>query len=69
MQEFNVERRNWLRIMYDKCKYCINCYLNDTFWADKTTGKSKSMNAYSMGLSTCTILNEFVVQNDKAVCT
>lgn len=68
-EQFNVGPRCWLRTMYEKRNHWVKCFLNDIFWAGMITmGRSESMNAYFNGyLHSNTMLNEFVVQYDKAV--
>lgn len=68
-QEFNVEPNCWLRTMYEKREHWVKCYLEDIFWVGMTTtGRSESMKAYFDGyLDSNTMLNEFVVQYNKAV--
>lgn len=71
LMQFDVEPRCWLRTMYEKRHHWIKCYLNDTFWTGmSTTGRSESINAYFDGyVNSNTMLNEFVVQYDKAIRT
>lgn len=49
-EEFNVEPRNWLQIMYDKCQHLIKCYLNDTFWIGMTTTTGARVRCRSRGV-------------------
>lgn len=54
--------------MYDERNHWVKCYLNDIFWAGMTTTRSESMNAYFNGyVHSNTMLDEFVVQYDKAL--
>lgn len=52
-QEFKVESRCWLHLMYEKREHWVNCYLNGTFWAGLTAiGGSENMNEYFDGYVT-----------------
>lgn len=55
--------------MHEKREDWVKCYFNDIFWTGMTKlGRSESMNAYfDRYVHANTMLNEFLVQYDKAV--
>lgn len=61
--------QKWLVKMYNLRKFWGKAYLKDTFFAGMTTsGRSESIHSYFDGfVNSNTMLNEFVIQYDKAV--
>ncbi|KAL4588735.1 hypothetical protein LXL04_001630 [Taraxacum kok-saghyz] len=64
-----VENGSWLSDMYTQRKHWVTTYLKDIFWAGMTTsGRSESIHSFFDGfINSRTMLNEFVIQYDKAV--
>ncbi|XP_023753804.1 protein FAR1-RELATED SEQUENCE 5-like [Lactuca sativa] len=67
--KYELESNFWISDMYNQLMYWAKPFLNDTFFADMTTtGRSESINSFFDGfVNLRTMLNEFVVQYDKAV--
>ncbi|KAL4585699.1 hypothetical protein LXL04_010323 [Taraxacum kok-saghyz] len=67
--KYKVENTSWLSDMYTQRTHWVTVFLKDTFWAGMTTsGRSESIHAFFDGfVNSRTMLNEFVIQYDKAV--
>ncbi|KAL4568104.1 hypothetical protein LXL04_023705 [Taraxacum kok-saghyz] len=67
--KYKVENGSWLSDMYTQQKHWVTTYLKDIFWAGMTTsGRSESIHSFFDGfINSRTMLNEFVIQYDKAV--
>nr|KAJ0217824.1 hypothetical protein LSAT_V11C300149240 [Lactuca sativa] len=67
--KYELERNCWLSDMYIQHIHWAKPFLKDTFFASMTTtGRSASINSFFDGfVNSKTMLNEFVVQYDKAV--
>lgn len=67
--KYQIKTNHWLAKMYDLREYWAKVYLKNTFFAGMTTsGRSESMNSYfDKYVHANTMLNEFVVQYDKAL--
>ncbi|KAI3779313.1 hypothetical protein L2E82_08985 [Cichorium intybus] len=67
--KYNLEDNRWITDMYSQRKHWVKAYLKDVFFAGMTTsGRSESIHSFFDGfVNSKTMLNEFVVQYDKAV--
>ncbi|KAL4585149.1 hypothetical protein LXL04_009764 [Taraxacum kok-saghyz] len=67
--KYKVENGSWLSDMYTQRKHWVTTYLKDIFWAGMTTsGRSESIHSFfDEFVNSRTMLNEFVIQYDKAV--
>ncbi|KAL4580927.1 hypothetical protein LXL04_017133 [Taraxacum kok-saghyz] len=67
--KYKVENTSWLSDMYTQRTHWVTAFLKDIFWAGMTTsGRSESIHAFFDGfVNSRTMLNEFVIQYDKAV--
>ncbi|KAL4574102.1 hypothetical protein LXL04_020926 [Taraxacum kok-saghyz] len=67
--KYKVENTSWLSDMYTQRTQWVTAFLKDIFWAGMTTsGRSESIHAFFDGfVNSRTMLNEFVIQYDKAV--
>nr|KAJ0198302.1 hypothetical protein LSAT_V11C700351870 [Lactuca sativa] len=67
--KYNLENCCWIIDMYNQRKHWVKAYLKDVFFAGMTTsGRSESIHSFFDGfVNSKTMLNEFVVQYDKAV--
>ncbi|GJS82356.1 FAR1-related sequence 5-like protein [Tanacetum coccineum] len=68
-EKYDIMDDSWLETMYELRHHWIKAYLKDTFVADMTTsGRSESMHSFFDGfVNAKTMLNDFVVQYDKAI--
>ncbi|GJV35725.1 putative ribonuclease H-like domain-containing protein [Tanacetum coccineum] len=68
-EKYHIDDDCWLGNMYKLRHHWIKAYLKDTFFADmKTSGRSESIHSFFDGfVNSKTLLNDFVVQYDKAV--
>ncbi|GJW47168.1 FAR1-related sequence 5-like protein [Tanacetum coccineum] len=69
--KYNLETRNWMMDMYKQRKFWVSAFFKDIFLVGMTTsGRSESIHSFFDGLvNSKTMLNEFVIQFDKAVDT
>ncbi|XP_023763920.2 protein FAR1-RELATED SEQUENCE 5-like [Lactuca sativa] len=67
--KYELENNSWITDMYNQRIHWAKPFLKDTFFAGMTTtGRSESINSFFDGyVNSRTMLNEFVVQYDKAV--
>ncbi|GJX70858.1 FAR1-related sequence 5-like protein [Tanacetum coccineum] len=67
--KYDLKSSNWMMEMYDQRKYWVWSFLKDGFFAGMTTsGQSESIHSFFDGfVNSNTMLNEFVIQYDKAV--
>ncbi|XP_052627778.1 protein FAR1-RELATED SEQUENCE 5-like [Lactuca sativa] len=67
--KYRLENNCWISDMYDQRIHWAKAFLKDVFLAGMTTsGRSQSINSFFDGfVNSKTLLNEFVVQYDKAV--
>nr|KAJ0207360.1 hypothetical protein LSAT_V11C500263510 [Lactuca sativa] len=67
--KYRLENNCWISDMYDQRIHWAKAFLKDVFLAGMTTsGRSESINSFFDGfVNSKTLLNEFVVQYDKAV--
>nr|KAJ0220366.1 hypothetical protein LSAT_V11C200053570 [Lactuca sativa] len=67
--KYNLENNCWISQMYSQRIHWAKAFLKDIFLAGMTTsGQSESINSFFDGfVSSSTMLNEFVIQYDKAV--
>ncbi|KAL7584490.1 protein FAR1-RELATED SEQUENCE 5-like [Lactuca sativa] len=67
--KYHLENYCWITDMYNQRKHWVKAYLKDVFFADMTTsGRSESIHSFFDGfVNSKTMLNEFVVQYDKAI--
>ncbi|XP_023739809.1 protein FAR1-RELATED SEQUENCE 7-like [Lactuca sativa] len=67
--KYNLENKSWLTEMYYQRKHWAKAFLKDVFFAGMTTSeRSESIQSFFDGfVNSKTMLNEFVVQYDKAV--
>ncbi|XP_021971456.1 protein FAR1-RELATED SEQUENCE 5-like [Helianthus annuus] len=68
-EKYNFESGSWITEMYSQRKYWAKAFLKDCFFAGMTTsGRSESIHSFFDGyVNSKTMLNEFVIQYDKAV--
>ncbi|GJU04403.1 FAR1-related sequence 5-like protein [Tanacetum coccineum] len=68
-EKYHIDDDCWLGNMYKLRHHWIKAYLKDTFFAGMTTsGRSESIHSFFDGfVNSKTMLNDFVVQYDKAV--
>lgn len=68
-EKYNIEDDSWLAKMYNLRHHWVKAYLKDTFFAGMTTsGRSESIHSFFDGfVHSKTMLNEFVLQYEKAV--
>ncbi|GJV59726.1 protein FAR1-related sequence 5 [Tanacetum coccineum] len=68
-EKYHIEDDSWLGNMFKLRHHWVKAYLQDTFFAGMTTsGRSESIHSFFDGfVNSKTMLNEFVVQYDKAV--
>ncbi|GJW97933.1 FAR1-related sequence 5-like protein [Tanacetum coccineum] len=69
--KYNLETSNWMMEMYKQRKFWVSAFFKDIFLAGMTTsGRSESIHSFYDGfVNSKTMLNEFVIQFDKAVDT
>ncbi|GJZ35995.1 FAR1-related sequence 5-like protein [Tanacetum coccineum] len=67
--KYNFEEKSWIREMYKKRSHWAKVFFKDVFLAGMTTsGRSESIHSFFDGfVNSSTMLNEFVIQYDKAV--
>ncbi|KAI3514158.1 hypothetical protein L1887_12477 [Cichorium endivia] len=67
--KYNIEPNSWITDMYNQRIHWAKAFLKDVFFAGMTTsGRSESIHSFFDGfVNSKTMLNEFVVQYDKAV--
>ncbi|GJU09956.1 FAR1-related sequence 5-like protein, partial [Tanacetum coccineum] len=67
--KYDLKSSNWMMEMYDQRKYWVWFFWKDGFFAGMTTnGRSESIHSFFDGfVNSNTMLNEFVIQYDKAV--
>ncbi|PWA73743.1 protein FAR1-RELATED SEQUENCE 5 [Artemisia annua] len=67
-EKYHIEDDSWLGNMFKLRHHWVKAYLKDTFFAGMTTsGRSESIHSFFDGfVNAKTMLNEFVVQYDKA---
>ncbi|XP_021980604.1 protein FAR1-RELATED SEQUENCE 5-like [Helianthus annuus] len=67
--KYNFESGSWIMEMYKQRKLWAKAYLKDCFFAGMTSsGRSESIHSFFDGyVNSKTMLNEFVIQYDKAV--
>ncbi|XP_052624745.1 protein FAR1-RELATED SEQUENCE 5-like [Lactuca sativa] len=67
--KYNLENNFWISQMYSQRIHWAKAFLKDIFLAGMTTsGRSESINSFFDGfVNSSTMLNEFVIQYDKAV--
>ncbi|KAJ0863281.1 putative transcription factor FAR family [Helianthus annuus] len=67
--KYNFQSGSWITEMYNQRKYWAKAFLKDCFFAGMTSsGRSESIHSFFDGhVNSKTMLNEFVVQYDKAV--
>ncbi|GJS71887.1 FAR1-related sequence 5-like protein [Tanacetum coccineum] len=67
--KYNFEQNSWIREMYKKRSHWAKAFFKDIFLAGMTTsGRSESIHSFFDGfVNSSTMLNEFVIQYDKAV--
>lgn len=67
--KYNIEDDCWFSNIYSLRNHWARAYLKDTFFAGMTTsGRSESINSFFDGyVNSNTLLNDFVVQYDKAI--
>ncbi|XP_052624743.1 protein FAR1-RELATED SEQUENCE 5-like [Lactuca sativa] len=67
--KYNLENNCWISQMYSQRIHWAKAFLKDIFLAGMTTsGRSESINSFFDGfVNSITMLNEFVIQYDKAV--
>ncbi|CAI9300285.1 unnamed protein product [Lactuca saligna] len=67
--KYKLESNCWISGMYNQRMHWVNAYFKDIFLAGMSiTGRSESINSFFDGfVNSSTMLNEFVVQYDKAV--
>ncbi|KAJ9535115.1 hypothetical protein OSB04_un001806, partial [Centaurea solstitialis] len=67
--KYNFEGNCWMMEMYNQQKFWVKAFLKDVFLAGMTTsGRSESIHSFFDGyVNLNTMLNEFVIQYDKAV--
>ncbi|KAJ9552192.1 hypothetical protein OSB04_016237 [Centaurea solstitialis] len=67
--KYNFEGSCWMMEMYNQRKFWVKAFLKDVFLAGMTTsGRSESIHSFFDGyVNSNTMLNEFVIQYDKAV--
>ena len=67
--KYNLENNCWISQMYSQRIHWAKAFLKDIFLAGMTTsGRSESINSFFDGfVNSSTMLNEFVIQYDKAV--
>ncbi|GJZ68868.1 FAR1-related sequence 5-like protein [Tanacetum coccineum] len=68
-EKYHIEDDSWLGNMFKLRHHWVKAYLKDTFFAGMTTsGRSESIHSFFDGfVNAKTMLNDFVVQYDKAV--
>ncbi|PWA79920.1 SWIM domain-containing protein [Artemisia annua] len=68
-EKYHIEDDSWLGNMFKSRRHWVKAYLKDTFFSGMTTGgRSESIHSFCDGFFNAkTMLNEFVVQYDKAV--
>ncbi|GKA44673.1 FAR1-related sequence 5-like protein [Tanacetum coccineum] len=69
--KYNLETSSWMMEMYNQRKFWVTTFFKDVFLAGMTTsGRSESIHSFFDGfVNSKTMLNEFVIQFDKAVDT
>ncbi|PWA58420.1 FAR1 DNA binding domain, FHY3/FAR1 family [Artemisia annua] len=69
--KYNLETSSWMMEMYNQRKFWVATFFKDIFLAGMTTsGRSESIHSFFDGfVNSKTMLNEFVIQFDKAVDT
>ncbi|XP_023734200.1 protein FAR1-RELATED SEQUENCE 5-like [Lactuca sativa] len=67
--KYNIESNSWINDMYNQRIHWAKAFLKDVFFAGMTTsGRSESIHSFFDGfVNSKTMLNEFVLQYDKAV--
>ncbi|KAL7612830.1 hypothetical protein Lser_V15G07827 [Lactuca serriola] len=67
--KYNIETNSWITDMYNQRIHWAKAFLKDVFFAGMTTsGRSDSIHSFFDGfVNSKTMLNEFVLQYDKAV--
>ncbi|XP_023748884.1 protein FAR1-RELATED SEQUENCE 5-like [Lactuca sativa] len=67
--KYNIETNSWIAEMYNQRTHWAKAFLKDVFFAGMTTsGRSESIHSFFDGfVNSKTMLNEFVLQYDKAV--
>ncbi|PWA47744.1 SWIM domain-containing protein [Artemisia annua] len=68
-EKYHIEDDSWLGNMFKSRRHWVKAYLKDTFFSGMTTsGRSESTHSFFYGfVNAKTMLNEFVVQYDKAM--
>lgn len=67
--KYNLQSSEWMTNMYNQRKFWVKAFLKDVFLAGMTTsGRSESIHSFFDGyVNSHTMLNEFVIQYDRAV--